>query len=295
MAAMFSVAQSEFWQEFKESKSGLIGAGITVLCLLAAILAPLVSPQNPYDLKQLFLQNSYRGPTVFNEWAYQAFMLGSDGQGRCMFSAILYGLRISLYVGLMSTLLSALFGTLMGLVAGYMGGKPDAVIMRIADIQLSFPAILIALVIMALWGQGLFKIIVAISVVNWVFYARTARGSTLSEREKDYVDSARAVGVSSVSIMLREILPNIVAPIIVIGTVRIANAIILESTLSFLGLGVPITEPSLGSLIYQGYQVLFSGYWWISVFPGLGLMLIVLGINLLGDRLRDVLNPRLKR
>jgi peptide/nickel transport system permease protein len=295
MAAMFSVAQSEFWQEFKESKSGLIGAGVTVLCVLAAILAPLVSPQNPYDLRQLFLQNSYRAPTILNEWAYQAFMLGSDGQGRCMFSAILYGLRISLYVGLMSTLLSALFGTLMGLIAGYMGGKPDAVIMRIADIQLSFPAILIALVIMAIWGQGLFKIIVAISVVNWVFYARTARGSTLSEREKDYVDSARAVGVSSASIMLREILPNIVAPIIVIGTVRIANAIILESTLSFLGLGVPITEPSLGSLIYQGYQVLFSGYWWISVFPGFGLMLIVLGINLLGDRLRDVLNPRLKR
>lgn len=295
MTTMFSFRQSEFWEEFKESRSGVIGAEITALCLLAAILAPLISPQNPYDLKQLFLQNSYKGPTLFNEWSYQAFMLGSDGQGRCMFSAILYGLRISLYVGLMSTVLSAFFGTLMGLIAGYTGGKTDALIMRIADIQLSFPAILIALVIMALWGQGLFKIIIAISVVNWVFYARTARGSTLSEREKDYVDSARAVGVSSAAIMLREILPNIFAPIIVIGTVRIANAIILESTLSFLGLGVPITEPSLGSLIYQGYQVLFSGYWWISVFPGLGLMSIVLGINLLGDRLRDVLNPRLKR
>jgi peptide/nickel transport system permease protein len=223
------------------------------------------------------------------------FMLGSDGQGRDLYSAILYGLRVSLYVGLSSTILSAIFGTLMGVLAGYMGGKTDAIIMRIADIQLSFPAILIALVIMSLWGQGLFKIIIAISVVNWVFYARTARGSTLAEREKDYVDSARAAGMTSSAIMLREVLPNIVAPIIVIGTVRVANSIILESTLSFLGLGVPITEPSLGSLIYEGYQVLFSGFWWSSVLPGLALMGIVLGVNLLGDRLRDVLNPRLKR
>ena len=285
----------EFLSEFKESKSGVLGAGLTVVCLLAALLAPVISPQNPYDLSQLYLQNSYLPPDILTEWSYKTFMLGSDGQGRCMYSAILYGLRISLYVGLASTLASAVFGTLLGLTAGYMGGRTDAVIMRLADIQLSFPAILIALVIMALWGQGLFKIIIAISVVNWVFYARTARGSTLSEREKDYVDAARATGVSTLSIMLGEILPNIIAPIIVIGTVRIAHAIILEATLSFLGLGVPITEPSLGSLIYDGYQELFSGFWWISVFPGIGLMLIVLGINLLGDRLRDVLNPRLKR
>jgi peptide/nickel transport system permease protein len=186
-------------------------------------------------------------------------------------------------------------GTLLGLVAGYIGGRTDAFIMRLADIQLSFPAILIALVIMALWGQGLFKIIIAISVVNWVFYARTARGSTLSEREKDYVDAARATGMSAPAIMVSEILPNIFAPIIVIATVRIAHAIILEATLSFLGLGVPVTEPSLGTLINEGYVVLFSGFWWISFFPGLVLMIIVLGINLLGDRLRDVLNPRLKR
>lgn len=285
----------EFWQEFRESKSGLIGAGVTLLFIAAALLAPVISPQNPYDLTQLFLENSNLAPTLFEKWSYSQFMLGTDGQGRDLYSAILYGLRVSLYVGLASTVLSAAFGTLMGLVAGYMGGKTDAFIMRIADIQLSFPAILIALVIMSIWGQGLFKIIIAISVVNWVFYARTARGSTLAEREKDYVDSARATGVSSSAIMLREILPNIVAPIIVIGTVRVANSIILESTLSFLGLGVPITEPSLGSLIYEGYQVLFSGFWWASVLPGLGLMGVVLGINLLGDRLRDVLNPRLKR
>jgi peptide/nickel transport system permease protein len=281
----------EFWEEFRESKSGLFGAALTLLLILAALFAPLISPQNPYDLTQLFLENSNLAP----KWVLGKFMLGSDGQGRDLYSAILYGLRVSLYVGLTSTVLSAIFGTLMGVLAGYMGGKTDAIIMRIADIQLSFPAILIALVIMSLWGQGLLKIIIAISVVNWVFYARTARGSTLAEREKDYVDSARAVGMTSSTIMLREVLPNIVAPIIVIGTVRVANSIILESTLSFLGLGVPITEPSLGSLIYEGYQVLFSGFWWSSVLPGLALMGIVLGVNLLGDRLRDVLNPRLKR
>lgn len=286
---------AEFWVEFRESKAGLVGAVITLVCLLVAVLAPVISPQNPYDLVGLYLQDSNQAPNLLKNLSYEKFMLGSDGQGRCMYSAILYGMRISLYVGLTSTIISALVGTLLGLIAGYMGGKTDALIMRIADVQLSFPAILIALVIMVLWGQGLFKIIIAISVVNWVFYARTARGSTLSEREKDYVDAARATGVSSAAIMIKEILPNIIAPVIVIGTVRIAHAIILEATLSFLGLGVPVTEPSLGTLIYEGYQVLFSGAWWISVLPGLGLMFIVLGINLLGDRLRDVLNPRLKR
>ncbi|KIX15782.1 ABC transporter permease [Dethiosulfatarculus sandiegensis] len=292
---MISPQWIEFWQEFRESKSAMFGLFLTVLFIIVAVFASVLSPQNPYDLTQLFLENSNLAPTLFSEWSYSHFMLGSDGQGRDLYSAILYGLRVSLYVGLASTILSAAFGTLMGLVAGYMGGRTDAFIMRIADIQLSFPAILIALVIMSIWGQGLFKIIIAISVVNWVFYARTARGSTLAEREKDYVDAARSSGISDTAIMLREVLPNIVAPIIVIGTVRVANSIILESTLSFLGLGVPITEPSLGSLIYEGYQVLFSGFWWASVLPGLALMGVVLGINLLGDRLRDVLNPRLKR
>ena len=286
---------NEYWDEFRESKRGIFGAILTCVLILAALMAPVISPQDPYDLAQLFLEKSNLPPTLFTQWSPGQFMLGSDGQGRDMFSAILYGLRISLYVGLASTVLSATFGTMMGLVAGYAGGRTDAFIMRIADIQLSFPAILIALVIMSLWGQGLLNIIIAISIVNWVFYARTARGSTLSEREKDYVDAARATGISPAAVVFREILPNIVAPVIVIGTVRVANAIILESTLSFLGLGVPITEPSLGSLINEGYQVLFSGFWWISVFPGLALMSIVLGINLLGDRLRDVLNPRLKR
>lgn len=292
---MNRVALAEFWTEFRESPGGLIGGGLTMVCLLAALLAPWISPQDPYDLASLFLRNSFKAPQLFTAGEGVRFILGADGQGRCMLSAILYGLRISLYVGLTSTVLSMAVGTLLGLVAGYTGGRTDALIMRIADIQLSFPAILIALVIMALWGQGLFKIIIAISVVNWVFYARTARGSTLSEREKDYVDAARATGMSAPAIMVQEILPNIFAPIIVIATVRIAHAIILEATLSFLGLGVPVTQPSLGTLINEGYVVLYSGFWWISFFPGLVLMFIVLGINLLGDRLRDVLNPRLKR
>ena len=285
----------EFWDEFKESPGGIIGGGLTVMCLLAAFLAPWISPQNPYDLASLFLSDSYKPPDLLACGKHFQFILGADGQGRCLLSAILYGLRISLYVGLLSTVLSAAAGTLLGLTAGYIGGRTDAFIMRFADIQLSFPAILIALVIMALWGQGLFKIIIAISVVNWVFYARTARGSTLSEREKDYVHAARSMGMGTPAIMLKEILPNILAPIIVIATVRIAHAIILEATLSFLGLGVPVTEPSLGTLINEGYVVLYSGFWWISFFPGLVLMIIILGINLLGDRLRDVLNPRLKR
>lgn len=292
---MNRVAMAEFWEAFRESPGGLIGGGLTIVCLMAALLAPWISPQDPYDLASLFLRNSFKAPQLFADGENARFILGADGQGRCMLSAILYGLRISLYVGLLSTVLSMAAGTLLGLLAGYTGGRTDALIMRIADIQLSFPAILIALVIMALWGQGLFKIIIAISVVNWVFYARTARGSTLSEREKDYVDAARATGMGAPAIMVKEILPNIFAPIIVIATVRIAHAIILEATLSFLGLGVPVTQPSLGTLINEGYVVLYSGFWWISFFPGLVLMVIVLGINLLGDRLRDVLNPRLKR
>ncbi|MBI5581201.1 MAG: ABC transporter permease [Deltaproteobacteria bacterium] len=288
-------ALRESWSEFRESPAGLCGLFLTTLLFLAALLAPLLSPLNPYDLEQLFLENSLKVPSLLDNWAYESFMLGSDGQGRCMYSAILYGLRISLYVGVASTLLSALIGTLAGLWAGYQGGRTDTLIMRLADIQLSFPAILIALVIMSLWGQGVGKIIIAISAVNWVFYARTARASTLSEKEKDYVDAAISIGVSAPAIMLSEVLPNIMAPIIVIGTVRIANAILLEATLSFLGLGVPVTEPSLGALVNEGYRVLFSGQWWVSVFPGLALMLVVLGINQLGDRLRDILNPRLKR
>lgn len=280
--------ENEIVIEFLEDKIAVTGFILFVIFVVMALFPGVFSIQNPYDLEQLFLENSFQPP-------FGDFPLGSDGQGRDIYSTMLYGLRISIYVGLASTILSMIIGVTAGLVSGYFGGVVDSVIMRIADIQLSFPAILVALIIMALWGQGIGNIVIAITIVSWVYYARTARGVVLSEKEKDYSQSAQALGMSRIGIMVGEILPNIMSPIIVIATVRIANAIILEATLSFLGLGVPITEPSLGSLISNGYQVLFSGYWWVSVFPGVVLMILVISINLIGDRLRDVMNPRLKR
>jgi peptide/nickel transport system permease protein len=280
--------KNEIIVEFMEDKLAIIAFVLFILFILMALIPGVFATQNPYDLGQLFLENSFKAP--FGE-----FCLGTDDQGRDIYSTILYGLRISIYVGLASTALSVVIGLVAGLISGYFGGMVDTVIMRIADIQLSFPAILVALIIMALWGQGIGNIVIAITIVSWVYYARTARGVVLSEKEKDYAQSAKALGMGRIGIMFGEILPNIMAPIIVIATVRIANAIILEATLSFLGLGVPITEPSLGSLISNGYQVLFSGYWWVSVFPGLVLMALVISVNLIGDRLRDVMNPRLKR
>lgn len=264
------------------------GAIVLVLLVAFAVYPGMIAPQNPYDLASLELANSYQAPG-------KAFVLGTDDQGRDIFSTILYGLRISLFVGLLSTVLSAIIGLTAGLIAGYRGGWVEKVIMRLADIQLSLPVFLVALVIMAIWGQGIGKIIIAITVCNWVYYARTVRGMVLSEKQTDYVQAAVAGGQHPVMIMFSEIAPNILAPVIVIATVRIANAILLEATLSFLGVGVPITQPSLGSLISNGFEVLFSGYWWMSVFPGIVLMVLVLAINLMGDRLRDVLNPRLKR
>ncbi|NOX15687.1 MAG: ABC transporter permease [Epsilonproteobacteria bacterium] len=280
--------KNELVVEFFEDKLAVGGLVIFIFLCVLALFPSLFSYQNPYDLTQLFLQNSFQPPN-------HTFWLGTDEQGRDIFSAMVYGLRISLYVGLASTILSVTIGYTLGLISGYYGGWVDTIIMRIADIQLSFPAILIALIIMALWGEGIGKVVIAITIVNWVYYARTARGVVLSEKEKDYAQSAKALGMSNFGIIFSEILPNTTAPIIVIATVRIANAIILEATLSFLGLGVPITEPSLGSLIANGYQVLFSGYWWDSVFPGVLLMVLVVSINLIGDRMRDIMNPRLKR
>ena len=280
--------KNELLIEFFEDKLAVIGLVIFGIFCLLALFPAFFSPQNPYDLAELYLENSFKEPS-------SEFLLGTDEQGRDIFSAIIYGLRISLYVGFASTILSVIIGFTLGLISGYYGGWVDTIIMRIADIQLSFPAILIALIIMALWGAGIGKIIIAITIVTWVYYARIARGVVLSEKEKDYAQSAKALGMSSFGIIFREIMPNVTAPIIVIATVRIATAIILEATLSFLGLGVPITEPSLGSLIANGYQVLFSGYWWTSVFPGIILMLLIISINLIGDRTRDIMNPRLKR
>jgi len=283
-----NVLQHENVQEFMEDKLAVASIVIVALVILIALFPSLFAVQDPYDLAVLELANSYQEPGA-------EFPLGTDDQGRDIMSAIFYGLRISLFVGVASTVLSGIIGLSIGLFAGYSGGIMDKLIMRLVDVQLSLPVFLVALVIMAIWGQGVIKIIIAITLVSWVYYARTVRGMVLSEKQKDYVQAAVAGGQSKALIMFSEIAPNIMAPVIVIGTVRIANAILLEATLSFLGLGVPITEPSLGLLISNGYEVLFSGYWWMSVFPGLALMIMVLAINLVGDRLRDVLNPRLKR
>lgn len=283
-----SIFKNEIIIEYFESKLAVLGLIIFIILCILALMPAVFSPQNPYDLAQLYLKNSFLPPG-------EEFLLGTDEQGRDILSAIIYGLQISLYVGIASTLLSVVVGFSLGLISGYYGGWVDTLIMRIADIQLSFPAILIALIIMALWGAGVGKIIIAITIVSWVFYARTARGVVLAEKEKDYAQSAKALGISSLGIIFKEIMPNVTAPIIVIATVRIADAIILEATLSFLGLGVPITEPSLGSLISNGYQVLFSGYWWTSVFPGIVLVILIVSINLIGDHARDIMNPRLKR
>lgn len=282
------VIHNETLGEFLEDRMAVAGTIVLVALVLLALCPQLIAPQNPYDLAALQLENSYQPPGA-------QFFMGTDDQGRDIFSAILYGLRISLFVGIVSTVISAAIGLAAGLVAGYAGGWTEKIIMRLADIQLSLPVFLVALVIMAIWGQGVGKIIVAISLCNWVYYARTVRGMVLAERKTDYVQAAVAGGQHPLMIMFSEIAPNIMAPIIVIATVRIANAILLEATLSFLGVGVPITQPSLGSLISNGFEVLFSGYYWMSVYPGLGLMVLVLAINLMGDRLRDVLNPRLKR
>jgi len=274
--------------EFFEEKSATVGFVFFTMFIMVAIAPSLFAYQNPYDLTQIYLHDSFQPPS-------HSFFLGTDEQGRDIYSAILYGLRTSLYVGLASTILSVVIGFSAGLISGYYGGWIDTIIMRITDIQLSFPAILIALIIMALWGSGINNIIIAITIVSWVYYARTARGIVLLEKEKEYVQSAKALGMHHSSIIFSEIMPNVTAPIIVIATVRIAYAIVLEATLSFLGVGVPITEPSLGTLISNGYEVLFSGYWWSSLFPGITLMLLIISINLMGDRMREIMNPRRER
>jgi len=280
--------KNEFLSDFFEDKTATVGFVLFAIFAVLSLIPSFFSYQDPYDLTQIYLHNSFQPPS-------HSFWLGADEQGRDIYSAILYGLRTSLYVGLASTVLSVVIGFSAGLISGYYGGWIDTLIMRIADIQLSFPAILIALIIMALWGAGINKIIIAITIVSWVYYARTARGVVLLEKEKEYVQAAKSIGVGDLGIIFGEIMPNVTAPIIVIATVRIAYAIVLEATLSFLGVGVPITEPSLGTLISNGYQVLFSGYWWTSVFPGIALMLLIISINLMGDRMRDMMNPRLKR
>ena len=277
------------------SRDRIALAAFAVLCvlLLAAIAAPLITPQNPYDLAQLDILDSKLPPGAHSAAGF-TYWLGTDGQGRDMLSAILYGLRISLGVGVLSTVAALGLGLVVGLVAARAGGWLDALIMRVVDLQLSFPSILVALILLALTGQGVDKIIIALIVVQWAYYARTVRGTALVELRREYVDAAVCAGYSGARILFRHVLPNVLPPLIVVATVQVAHAIALEATLSFLGLGMPITSPSLGLLIANGYVHLLSGKYWISFFPGIALLVTIVAINLVGDQLRDVLNPRLK-
>lgn len=263
------------------------------ILLLAALGAPWLAPQNPYDLAQLDILDAKLAPGATSSAGY-TYWLGSDDQGRDMGSAILYGLRISLGVGVVSTVLALAIGLCAGLVAARCGGWIDGLIMRVVDLQLSFPAILVALILLALTGQGIDRIVLALVVVQWAYYARTVRAAALVELRREYVEAAVCMGIGEARILLRHVLPNVLPPVMVVATVQIAHAIALEATLSFLGLGLPITEPSLGLLIANGYAHLLSGKYWISFFPGLALLAAIVAINLVGDRLRDLLNPRLQ-
>lgn len=283
-----------FCAEFFESKVATFALGLLALIISLALLAPFITPQNPYELGQVDILDARLEPGE-QSMTGMTFWLGTDGAGRDLFSAILYGLRISLAVGVFSGLLAMAIGSAVGLFAAYVGGRVEAIIMRIVDMQLSFPAILIALMLVAVMGKGVDKIIIALVVVQWAYYARTIRGSALVERRKEYVEAARCLGLSHSRIMFGHILPNCLPPLIVIATVQTAHAIALEATLSFLGVGLPQTEPSLGLLISNGFEYLLSGKYWISTFPGIALLLTIMSINLVGDQLRDVLNPRLKR
>ncbi|MDA0961330.1 MAG: ABC transporter permease [Proteobacteria bacterium] len=284
---------AKFAVDYSESPTAIIALIACVVILLAAIFAPYVTPTDPYDLASLNLMDSRLKPgevglTGMTHW------LGTDGQGRDLFSAIIYGLRISLGVGLVAGVVALSVGTTVGLTAAFFGGRVDTMIMRLVEFQLSFPAILIALIMLAVLGQGIDKIIIALVAVQWAYFARTVRSAALVERRREYIDAARCLGLSQRRIMFGHLLPNCIAPLIVVGTVQVANAIALEATLSFLGLGMPVTQPSLGLLIANGFEYVLSGRYWISTYPGVALLITIVSINLVGDRIRDVLNPRLE-
>jgi len=276
------------------SPKASIAALVCVFLIGAALGAPVLAPQDPYDLTAIDIFDS-RLPPMSVGYEGQRYVLGTDTQGRDMLSAMLYGLRTSLSVGLTAGLLALAVGTALGLVAAWAGGRIDALIMRTVDLMLGFPTILVALMILVVFGQGTWKVILALVFVQWAYFARAVRGAALVEIGKDYVEAARCLGLSSGRILFAHLLPNCLPPLIVIGTIQVASAIAAEATLSFLGIGLPITEPSLGLLIANGYQVLLAGLYWMSVYPGLLLLALVFAINVVGDRLREILNPRLVR
>ncbi len=307
MAGRLAAALRDSWDSdvawsFRHSPYALGAAFVFLLCVGSAVFAPWVTPHNPFDLSQLDLTNSLR-PPAWLDGGDPAFLLGTDDQGRDILSTILFGARISLAVGICAVLLSMALGVSLGLLAGYVGGKTDAFIMRVADVQLSFPAILVALLVDGVArallpgaheSMAFYVLVLSIGVSGWVQDARTVRGSTFVEKNKEYVQAARLFGIHPLAIMARHVLPNVLGPVLVIATIHIATAIITEATLSFLGVGVPPTQPSLGTLIRIGTDFLFSGEWWVTLFPGIALVVMVLAINLLGDWLRDALNPRLR-
>lgn len=290
---MIAALSSEFAHNWRHNASAVAGTAILLAFAVIVIAGPLLVAQNPYDIATLNLLDSYK-PPMWLEGGDPRYPLGTDGQGRDVLASIFYGTRVSVFIGVAAMLASCLIGTTLGLLAGYYGGWLDGIIMRIADVQLSFPSMLIALFLMSAFGTGIDKVLIALTAVGWVVYARTVRGSTLSEVSREYVQAARVAGLRDATILRRHLLPNVLTPVIVVATVQVGVFILIEASLSFLGVGVPITQPSLGLLIKNGFDVLFSGLWWTSVFPGLFIMALVFGINLFGDFLRDELNPRLK-
>ncbi|WP_340108490.1 ABC transporter permease [Pikeienuella sp. HZG-20] len=296
-------ADSDLWYSFTHSPLAMISAAFTIVFVFSSLFANIVAPHNPFDLAQVDLFNSLL-PPAWRTGGDPSFLLGTDNQGRDVFSTILYGSRISITVGFLSVIFASIIGITIGLIAGYAGGLTDSILMRIADVQLSFPAILIALLIDGVFRGilprgvhdevAVYVLVVAISLSFWVQYARTVRSSVMIEKTKEYVQAGQVIGLAPRTILFRHILPNVMGPVLVIATIQLALAIITEATLSFLGVGVPPTQPSLGTLIRIGNDYLFSGEWWITIFPGIALVLLVLAINLLGDWLRDALNPKLR-
>lgn len=286
---------ARFWEEFRTNRVAVVALAIVAVIIVLSLIAPWITPQNPYDMATLRLADARRPPGFVSPGTGITHWLGTDGQGRDVLSAILYGLRVSIEIGLAAGIIAFSLGATLGTFAAYFGGKIEALIMRFIDLQLSFPAILLALVLAAVLGQGKWQLIAALVTAQYAYFARTAHGAASAERSKEYVEAALSTPLKPRTVVFRHILPNCLPPLIVVATVQVANSIALEATLSFLGLGLPVSEPSLGMLIANGFQYLLSGRYWISMYPGVALIILIASINLVGDQVRDQLNPRLRR
>ncbi len=289
-----AAAIADFWGEFRTSPIALTAFAVIIVIAILTIFAPWIAPQDPYDLANIDLMDARRPPGYIGTGGY-VHLLGTDAQGRDLLSAMIYGLRISLQMGLLAGAIALTLGATLGTLAAFVGGRIEALVMRIVDLQLSFPAILLALVLAAVLGKGKTQLVMALAAAQYAYFARTANGAAIAERSKEYVEAALSTPLAPRTVIFRHILPNCLPPLIVVATVQIANAIALEATLSFLGLGLPSTEPSLGMLIANGFQYLLSGRYWISIYPGIALIVLIVAINVVGDQIRDQLNPRLKR